>query len=213
MDINEEIKEVLLKYKNLKYDEQNNILYGKIFVTDDDDYELKIELDNYPKLFPRVYEIDDRIPKKADRHIYTDTGSLCFTTKAKAQILLKTKINSLLEFFNEILIKYLENNSYYEIHKKYFKEEYSHNPLGVLEAYQEVLGVKDANLIAKLLYERMNGRKLKIRDFCYCHSGLTMKKCNQGKHSQNYRIFRKIDKEVIEEDLKTHIYKFVNIKN
>jgi len=205
MDINKEIEKVLSNYPNLKYDKTNNALFGKIYISKNDYYELRIEINSYPNFFPSVYELDDRIPKKMDRHIYTNTGACCFTTRAKAQILLKTKIKSLYLFVSEILVKYLENNSYFEINKKYFDEEYSHGILGDVEGYKDILGIVDEVIIARLMLQRLKNEKLTIRDFCYCNSGFSLKKCNNGMHDRNYRDFRKIDKELLHYDLQNVI--------
>ena len=95
MDINTEIEGVLLKHTSLLYDRLTNKLEGKLFISESDYYDVEIEIKPYPLFFPTVYEVGERIPKKAYRHIYTDTGSCCFTTLAKSQILLKTKILTL----------------------------------------------------------------------------------------------------------------------
>ncbi len=211
MDINVEIEDVLLNHPSLNYDTEKNHLEGELFISDNDSYELIIDLNSYPKSFPIVYETGERIPKKMDRHIYTDTGSCCFTTRAKAQILLRTKVKSLLIFINNIVIPYLQNNSYFEINKKYKTAEYSHGPLGAVESYRDILDLEIDMLIAQLIYRRVKGEKLSIRDACYCGSGIPLKKCNKGKHDKCYRAFRKIDKEILEGDLYTDFSKHLNL--
>ncbi len=202
MGIDKEIQDVLNKYKHLSFDEENKILHGKIYITKNDYYELKIVLESYPRFFPTVYEVDDRIPKKVDRHIYSNSGACCFTTIAKSQILLKTKIKSLKLFISEILVRYLENNSYYEINETYFDEEYSHGILGDVEGYKDILGIDNEIIIAQLMLQRIKNEKLTIRDKCYCKSGVTLKKCNNGLHNKFYKNFRKIEKVLIMHDLK-----------
>ena len=201
MDINKEVDVVIQKFKGLKYDTSDGTIYGEIFIDEYDSYEVKIDVSEYPKMFPVVFELGGRIPKKAHRHVYTDSGSCCFTTGARAQILLKTKISSLYLFVKEILVKYLENNSYYELNGKYFNGEYSHNSEGILEGYEDILGIKDINAIGRLVVSRINGGKLKIRDLCYCDSGITLKKCTGGLHDLNYRNFKMIDKGMLSYDL------------
>tara|TARA_R110002096_G_scaffold278936_1_gene473091 strand:+ start:36 stop:671 length:636 start_codon:yes stop_codon:yes gene_type:complete len=202
MDISREIEAVLTKHKGLVHHLNSNSLSGELFLPDGDCYELVIELDSYPKFFPKVYETGGRIPVKMDRHMYTDTGSCCFTTGAKSQILLKTKITSLLKFVDEIVIRYLENNSYYEINNEYCYEEYDHGSMGVVQSYQDILEITDAKSIGILMLQRLKNKKLSIRDLCYCNSGQSLKKCNSGLHCKNYRLFRMIDKDVLYNDLK-----------
>lgn len=202
MDIKKEAEEVICHYPNLNYVPEKNLIIGEIEISKGDVYNVEVDISGYPDHFPVVNEVDDRIPKKEDRHIYTGSKACCFTTTAKAQILLKTKIESLKMFFDEILVKYLENNSYFEIHGHYFDEEYAHGSQGVVDGYMDILGIQDIRQIGLLIIRRIKGEKLKIKDKCYCGSGLTLKKCNNGKHSRSYRDFRHIDKLVLENDLR-----------
>lgn len=204
MDISKEIDDSILKYPSLRYNEEKNELIGELFISKLDSYEIQIDLSPYPQFFPSVFEINERIPKKVDRHIYSDSGSCCFTTRAKAQVLLNTKITNLSLFIKDIVIPYFQNNSYFEINKKYKTDEHSHNGIGVIEGYRDILMSNNDLQLAKLLYSRINGGKLTIRDRCYCGSGIPMKKCSSGQHDRCYRYFKKIDKIVLKEDLSNH---------
>jgi hypothetical protein len=201
MDIKREIDEVLKKHRSLIYNLENNSLGGELFLPEGDSYSLIIKFDSYPEFFPSVFEVGGRIPVKMDRHMYTDTGSCCFTTAAISQILLKTKIVSLLKFFDEIVVRYLENNSYYEIHGEYLYDEYNHGSMGVVESYKDILGISDVKSIGRLMLQRLKNEKLRIKDYCYCNSGNKLKKCNNGSHSHNYRLFRMIDKKILRNDI------------
>lgn len=210
MVINSQIDEVLKKHKGLIYHLKDNTLSGELFLPEDDSYDLLIELDSYPSFFPTVYETGGRIPMKMSRHMYTDTGSCCFTTGAKSKVLLKTKITTLLKFIDEIVIRYFENNSYYEINDKYCYDEYDHGSLGIVQSYQDILGITDIKSIARLMIQRLQNKKLRIKDVCYCNSRQNLKKCNRGLHCSNYRLFRMIDKELLYNDLK-HFKSVLNI--
>ena len=211
MDIKNQIEEVLHKHKALAYHSDDNSLSGELFLPDGDSYDLIIKLDSYPRFFPTVYEVGGRIPIKMDRHMYTDIGSCCFTTGAKSQILLRTKIVSLVKFVDEIVVRYFENNSYYEINGTYCYAEYDHGAMGVVQSYQDILGVVDVKSIGRLILQRLQNKKLRIRDLCYCSSGKSLKKCSGGLHCSNYRLFRMIDKEVLYSDLK-HFRSVLKIK-
>lgn len=201
MDISNQIEEVLHKHKGLDYHLESNSLSGELFLPDGDSYEVEMQLKRYPELFPVVFETEGRIPNKIHRHIYTDTGSCCFTTAAKSQILLKTKLTSLLKFVDEIVVRYFENNSYYEINGVYCYSEYDHGSNGVVQSYQDILDTENVKFIGRLIIQRLEKNKLTIRDLCYCNSGYSLKKCNNGRHSNNYRNFRMIDKVVLNNDL------------
>ncbi len=193
-----EIREVLQKYPDLVYKARNHSLKGTILLACQDSYEVLIDLKPYPRFFPEVFEVGGRIPKKAHRHIYGDTGSCCFTTRAQSQVLLKTKIKTLLQFLDEIVVRYFENNSYYEINGRYYGEEYSHNLNGVLEGYQDILGMKEPQLIFKIMEQRIKNQKLRPNDICYCGSGRKIKRC----HEESYRDFRRIERKVVMWDYK-----------
>jgi hypothetical protein len=204
MDINHQIDELLTKYPTLSYSTNEKELIGELFITDNDSYYVRITLDNYPNEFPAVYETEERIPKKVERHIYTDSGSCCLTTRAKAQILLCTKVKTLSIFIQDVVIPYFQNNSYFEINKKYKTDEYSHNGYGIIEGYKDILQTNNDLLIAQLMAKRIEGQKLKIQNPCYCGSGAKMKKCSSGKHDQCYREFKMIDKELLTHDLRRY---------
>lgn len=201
MDIKKEITEVLNLYKELVYNEDENKLIGKIRVAQEDYYNVIIDLDDYPNFLPSVKETLHRIPRKLDRHIYVDSGNLCFTTRAKADIILKTKIKSLKDFISLILIPYLRNNSYYEIQGKYFNAEYSHGSLGIIEAYRDILKINNVYKIARAILDRTRNKNLGFKDECYCGSGDAFKKCSNGKHNRAYREFKLIDDKILKYDL------------
>lgn len=202
MDIKEEVEMTLRKHTGLAYDAEGNRVYGELWISDDDSYEVEIVLDKYPKFFPSVYETGERIPRgKPDRHVYTDTGGCCLTTKAKSQILLRTSVTTFLLFIDKVVVPYFQNNSYYELNDRYFDEEYSHGPLGVAESYADILQINDPGKIVRTLYELVTKGKLRIHDHCYCGSGASLKKCTGGLHDRCYRDLRRIDRDVLEYDL------------
>lgn len=203
MDIKSQIYEVLNYYQSLKYDSDSNSIYGDLAVCKNDIYEIRIDIRDFPDAFPFVCETGERIPQCADRHIYSNTKTCCFTTSANAQILLKTKIKTLLDFIKEIVIPYFLNNSFYEINGFYADSTYSHGIDGIIEGYMEILQLsKDTNdyLIAQILMRRFKGENLNIRDKCYCESGTTLKKCQKGKHDIAYRRFKLIEMELLIND-------------
>ncbi|WP_274475382.1 hypothetical protein [Mangrovimonas aestuarii] len=201
MQISAQIEEVLQKHQGLSYKSINNTLEGELLLPDGDSYNVFIELDPYPSFFPTVYETDGRIPHKMDRHIYPDSGSCCFTTRAKSQVLLKTVIKTLLQFIDEIAVRYFENNSYYEINKKYFSDEYSHGGNGIIEAYKDILDIDNTINTARAIVLAHKNSKLNVHQNCYCGSGRRLRKCSNRKHLTNLRKLYLIDKEVLRSDL------------
>ncbi|WP_370409233.1 hypothetical protein [Tenacibaculum dicentrarchi] len=188
---------ILQKYPLLTFKSEESCFVGEIEIEEDDKYNLKIDINNTSS-FPKVYELNDRIPKKADRHINPDY-SLCFTTKANEQILLKTQVKNLISFFDLILVPYLLNNSFYEINKSYIFGEYSHNHhISTYETYCDILSINNFHLISTLLNEVSKGRKIRPNEICYCGSGLKIKKC--GNHEAGYRNIKKLDSLKLSQD-------------
>lgn len=200
MDTKQDIASVIYSHKELEYSESENTLTGKLCISENDFYELKIFLTPYPNAFPDVNEIGERIPKKADRHIYMDTGFCCFTTKAISKIFLRTKIKSISAFIKLIVVPYLENNSFYEINRHYVKDEFAHGTPGVLEGYKDILDISNDYKILKLLNDTIQSRFTKQSDRCYCGSTKSLKTCQNGKHYRNYNRFRIIDRNTLMED-------------
>ena len=201
MAVNQEVKSVLREFRGLKFNSDDHSLVGIIEIEENDSYDLKISLCSYPRSFPEVWETSERIPRELHRHTYSDTGSLCFTTAAKAQILLKTKIKSLRSFLKEILVPYLKNNSFYELNGYYSFDEYSHNGFGVIEGYQDIFGIRNPSIIEELIVERYSDIERQNSSPCYCGSGKSLMTCSSGLHYRSYRRFLLIEKNVLYYDL------------
>lgn len=210
MDIKNQIDKVLSIFPDFEYNENEKTITGRLFVSKQDSYLIEIHIGNFPLEFPEVYEIGGRIPRRVERHIYSNTGSCCFTTSAKAQIFLKTKIKSLKLFVEDIVVPWFQNNSYYEIHREYYTEEYSHDGSGVIEGYKDILQINNPVLIAKILIKYCYKQKLRVRDDCYCGSGIKLKKCSRGLHDKCYRKLRMVSKEIVLHDLNNIFHPYLN---
>lgn len=197
----QQIQCVTDKYPLLRYNEAKDHLIGEIEIYEGDKYEIKIsDFDFFPKNYPYVFEIGDRIPKKIERHIYSNTLSCCFGAPVINQILLNTRIKKLVDFIDLIVVPYFQNNSYFEINGEYRYGEYSHNQKGVLEGYFDILEIDDKRKIINLLEKEIIGKRLSLIDKCYCGSEKKLKKC--GRHRKNYRKLLRIDKSHLINDLK-----------
>ncbi len=193
-----QIEEVLQKYPSLSFVKSDNQFVGEIIVDseDNDEYLIQIDISPFPERFPNVKEIGERIPPKGHRHIYEDTGCCCFTTLANEQVLLKTKINSLLKFVDQIVIKYLQNNSFYEINNRYKNGEYLHGGPGTLQGYKDILNLPYYQIPLALIL-RIENRKFDRRAPCYFCGNKKMRKC----HLHNFRKLYLVDDEIISNDL------------
>ena len=195
------IEEVLKEYPYFEYNSERRIISGYLNISENDRYNVEIHLNYFPDAFPVVFEMDERIPVQADRHTNKD-GSLCFTTKPNEVIYIKTIVKSLTEFIELILTPYLQNNSYYEINKRYKFDEYSHyQTISTYQTYSDILDIIRPHNILRIINERIKlKKKYRPNDLCYCNSNVKIKKCKS--HEKNYKNFSKLDKHTLERDIK-----------
>ncbi len=195
------IRKLEQKY-GLHFSESKSEFSGNLFVEENDCYQISINITPFPNSFPVVKELGERIPRKVDRHLYSN-ACCCLTTKAKEQLLLKKKIKTLDSFISNIVIPFFQNNSYFEINKKYINGGYNHGITGVFEAYQEIANISDLKLLLDFLHARVVDKKFRRNDLCFCKSGAKFKSC----HLPYYNDLHVIDKDVIIEDVKVLIEK------
>lgn len=209
MEMQAQIKEVTLLFPELLFDEQTYVFKGSLEAFENDVYLVLIDIHPWPRRFPYVYETGERIPHDLDRHIYTDTGNCCFTTPRLEEVYLKSKVKTLTQFIERIVVPYLQNNSYYELHGTYSNGEFSHSD-STLETYQTLLKIKDVPIIINVLYQFYLGNKLSDRHTCYCSSNRTFRKCSKGTHKIEYQQLQFISKENLAADLLILYKKFGN---
>ncbi|WP_075343895.1 hypothetical protein [Tenacibaculum agarivorans] len=200
MLISTQIAKVLELYPQLSFTETTQLFTGTLEVFPNDFYTISIDISPWNSNFPRVLETGERIPRHIDRHVYDDSGYCCFTTPRLEEIYLKTKVKTLVQFIKHILIPYLQNNSYYELHKTYSNGEFAHTH-STLQSYQTLLGISDPSKIIKILYQYMKGNTLRHSDPCYCGSGRTLRKCTKGTHQLGYDKLQYIALPHLENDL------------
>ncbi len=192
-----QVNKVLEMQSGLTFNKVNGLLSGTIIIEENDDYQVEIDINPFPIRFPYVWETNERIHRLADRHIYTDKGNCCFTTRAREQILLKKMIKTLTDFVDLIVIPYFQNNSYYEIKRVYRTKEYSHGIFGIFQAYSDILDIKNMTIVLKLLNLRLQNVKFKSHEKCFCGSGVSIGNC----HLPNYKELFMVDKEIIINDI------------
>ena len=196
--IEQQIEKVLREHPLLVFNTSKRMFFGSIITdkNDGDSYSVEIYLNGFPISFPLVREIGERIPPKADRHKYKD-DYCCFTTGAKERIMLNKRIFSLSDFISLVAIPYFQNNSFYEINHQYKFGEYSHGPLGLLEAYNEILGVSNSKLTEKILIDYVIGKMELKNQSCFCGSGRSLQYC----HGNNYNDLLILGKNFVKRDL------------
>lgn len=201
-----QVKLVQKEQPGLEYIPEKGYLSGRLKIEEGDEYSVDIDLNSFPYRFPIVWETGERIPRRIDRHINNKIESCCFTTSAMEQILLKTKVKSLLQFINLIAIPYFLNNSYFEINKKYKNGDYSHGILGKIEGYGDILELDDKKIIVLALMMRLSQRNYNRNDICFCGK-VNIENC----HFINYNNLFLIDHRTIIDDLKDY-FQYLKIR-
>jgi len=127
-------KEYLIAYENEEFNVPHNF-----FERIKDTYKIRIIFDEY--FLPSVYEISEKIKKFSkeenipliDLHTYKNNG-ICYAGEfAKRKFILDKK--GLRDFFEEMVIPFFYDQSYFRKHKQWIRGELQHGTVGVLEEY------------------------------------------------------------------------------
>ncbi len=198
-----QLREVLNNYSKLyqKDIDEITIIKGGLDIIDKygepwDTYEIEIyPSKEFPKRFPILFEVGNKIPKNADWHINPD-GSCCLTVPPKEIIACKNGI-SLSQFIKNWVIPFLANQTHRRIEGYYINGEYAHGILGLLEYYQEIMLTKDIKKIVELISMIFKIRKPKQTSICFCGSKNKFRKC----HREAYEKILIIGREQVISDI------------
>lgn len=203
MDLRDEISKLLKKYPTLSRNQEKNCIEGYIEIENSKSGKLgeyKINLlipKNFPKTYPKLYEVGGKILKTPERHINYD-GSCC----VGVEIIMKKKYPnglSLVEYFENEIIPFFYNQIYYDYYGEWANGDYAHYNLGILEAYYDLLKIEDKKIVITCL-EKLTSEKSKMNrnEKCFCGSNLKIKKC----HLKEYEELKAIrDKKIFFRDL------------
>lgn len=151
-----------------------------------DNYLIDIEFPfNYPKRIPRVYETGGRIPRIADRHMYS-TGECCLYLPFQlAEI--HPDGSSLSDFLDNPVRSFFVSQSYFEVTKTWIFDEWPHGTDAVFEYYASRLGTNDKNIISRYLLV-ISKKEIKGHWLCPCGSGKLLRQCH-------YELVRRLHKD------------------
>ena len=180
-----EAQEMFPALKQVEYNGQI-FLRGVISIVDQEgkhweDYEIEIHsTDNFPKEFPRLFEISGKIPRLADWHVYEDTGSCC-TKIPPEEIFRCQKGITVAEYIKEEVIPYFFNQTHRRIEGYYINGEYSHGGKGLLEYYSKELKTgNNYKLTLDLIKFIATQDKPHRTSFCFCGKKLKFRHCHKG---------------------------------
>src|SRR5690554_710600 len=131
---------------------------------------------NFPKCFPKVIEISEKIPRNANRHVNYD-NTLCLAVEPEEQAIAKNGI-SFKFFLDKVLVPHLARETFRENKGFYPDGEYAHGYDGIWEYYKSILDKEDKQLILEELEQVANSSWPKRNDKCSCGSGKKFKKCH-----------------------------------
>ena len=187
-----DLQEALKKYDKLKINKENGTVTGKYEIINPnsnlvlDSFSLIFTFPhNYPNLcLPIVKELERKIPRIADRHVYPD-GKLCLTTPINEFLICKKGI-SFLEFLDDIVGPYLAAQMAISMGwlDGFPQGEYEHGYEGIFQSYSEFFEITDLSIIISGIH--MSLKKNQANSQCFCNSGKKLKDC----HIKQYRILR-----------------------
>lgn len=129
----------------------------------------------YPKALPFVFEIGGRIPRIADRHMYS-TGEACLYLPLEiAEIF--PEGSSLLDFLSGPVRSFFVSQSYFELTGKWPFGEWPHGADAVVDYYSPILGIKDKIVVSRF-FQIIGKKEIKGHWLCPCGSGKLLRHCH-----------------------------------
>lgn len=192
MLLEDQVSEVLKNYKGLRivdnFDDNITLIGSLHFSANypqkkqiNDSYLIKLVVDyQFPNITPIVYELEERIPRIADRHVFSD-GRICLGSPLRLKIIY-SKNPTIRGFIEMCVIPFLYANSYYEENKEYPWGDLAHGYSAVIEDYLDIFKLTNkAKLIQALkILTASNFNAKKMR--CPCGCNKRFKQCTYSEH-------------------------------
>ena len=143
----------------------------------EDVYRLRIDAPHrFPKELPVVWELDERIPRHVDHHVYED-GSLCLGSPLHLYLITHEDAN-LTAFAQRAIVPYLYAASYRDrTGGPYPFGELAHGKAGLLDDYARILRLQTPAQAAKALVLLGMKRRLANKRPCPCECGRRLGVC------------------------------------
>ena len=194
---NEQLKDAIRKYPNLKIHQDNEgISYLKGILDIPNDFHeivghFLVEVrysEKFPFRFPILFETGGEIPNDANSHKYKDS-SCCITVLSDE--ILKCKNGIIVSLFIEkYAIPYFANYIYKKQIGEYKNGEYAHGVIGNCQFYEALMKTDNRDLWIQ--YYKTAFRNLKVEcgrnDPCFCGSGIKFKQCHAEVFNKLWQI-------------------------
>jgi len=142
----------------------------------EDAYRLHINVSrHFPKDLPKVLELNERIPRHIDYHVFKD-GTLCLGSPLRLH-LIALKEPDLTEFAQSSVVPYLYANSYHEQRGEYPFGELAHGAAGLLDDYAQLLGLDGPEQATEVIALIAMKRRLANKHPCPCGCGQRLGVC------------------------------------
>ncbi|HHT9706117.1 hypothetical protein SDB85_11260 [Legionella pneumophila serogroup 8] len=179
----EQFKEELSGFNDLKFNiiDEEVIVEGYWTVHGQDKpimrYKIKIIIpSDYPQTIPKIFEIDNLIPKKIERHFNPADNSACLFVKPERWK--HWPLGSGIDvFLNGPVKDFFFSQTYYDLTGIWPFGEYNHGDLGIIEYFLKFLNL--TNVLS--LYEffpYIDLMKPEKRLLCPCRSGIRFRQCH-----------------------------------
>jgi len=193
---------IAAQYPGLRYAEVDDkvLLSGTLAVSVSvegqiikDEYQISVEFpDDYPGSLPLVREVGGRKERTTskwslnggiiDLHYNTATGavqgSACLCARVLEGMYLPREIRTIALFIEKLVVPFFCNQSHFEATGTWLNGEYSHGVAGIWEAYADILGIADRQLIMATLEVLEEKRTVKGHWLCLCGSGRRVRDCH-----------------------------------
>jgi len=204
--LSRDIKLFLDTYPNFSYKErkkkQYSIISGSLDVCDTKGnywnsfkIEMYINRIEYPYTIPIVKEVDEKIRRDDNWHINKE-GICCLDIEHDLEFQAKRGIE-ITSFYREKVYPFFANTTYKTRTGEYANGEYDHNFGGVIQFYQESMGLQKADLIVKILTGVLTNNIPGRNRPCLCGSGVKIKNC----HLSEINFLKSVSKERLKKDL------------
>lgn len=132
---------------------------------------------NYPNYMPWVIETGGKIPRTADRHVFSIDNTLCFGNLTDLLRECKKGI-TFVWFLDNILNKHLCREYVRDKLGYYLDGERNHGQEGNWESYYDIFGHDDKKQILSELFRILENKDYPLNKKCYCGSQKKYKRCH-----------------------------------